>query len=371
MSQQDVADAAAISRVGYRDIESGAVTPRSDTLQRIADALGVSIPRLLVPVRTLTHVRFRAEKRMTTRENVLADAARWLDDFLELEDLLGAHVAWKLVEVAEQSQAMETDRAVETAALARKALGLRRDDHEEAIRDICGLLDDNGIKVLTADVKSEGFFGLSIGPADAGPAVLVNTWDRISVERWIFTAVHELGHLLMHPTAYDVTKSDEVDEEEREADQFAGYFLMPDALFKKEWDEARGLGLVDRVLKVKRIFRVSYQTVLYRVAAPLPSGERRAFWQRFNDLYAQQHGRALSRTEEPAGLSAEAFLAGRPAPRAADEPVRLDEHDFSEDRLMRLVRQAIDGEHISMSRAAEILGVKLGAMRRLAASWVG
>lgn len=371
LSQQDVADAAGLSRVGYRDIESGVVTPRVDSLQRIADALAVPVSQLLVPVRTLTHVRFRAEKRMSSRENVLADAARWLDDFRELEDLLGDRIPCTLDHVADKASRLRTDRAVKVAVLAREALGLRHDNREEAIRDICGLLDDNGIKVLTADVKSEGFFGLSVGAEDAGPAVLVNTWDRISVERWIFTAVHELGHLLMHPGAYDVTKTDEVEEEEKEADMFAGHFLMPDALFDKEWDEARGLGLVDRVLKVKRIFRVSYQTVLYRVGSRLAAGERRPFWEQFNRLFEEQFERALSRTDEPHGLSAAAFLTGRPVARAAEEPVRLTDSDFREDRLYRLVRRAVEEGEITMSRAAEIVGLKLGDMRRLAASWVG
>lgn len=356
LSQQDVASAAGISRVGYRNIEAGSSTPRSGTLQRIAKALGVSIQQLLVPTQVLTHVRFRAEKRMITRENVLADVARRLGDFRELEDLLATHKPWRLAEVAQRSQLISNDRAARTAALARVALGLR----EEIIHDICYLLDSNGIKVLTTDVKSEGFFGLSVSQIDVGPAIVVNTWDRISVERWIFTVAHELGHLLLHPTAYDVSVIEEFQEEEREADRFASHFLMPPSLFQMEWNKAHGLGLVERTLKVKRIFRVSYQTVLARVAALLPARERRVLWQRFHELYTRQHGHSLSCVEEP---------EGRPASRAADEPAHLDRHDFSSDRLPRLVRQAVEGNHITVSRAAEIFGVKLGLIRKIVASW--
>ncbi|MBC8073828.1 MAG: ImmA/IrrE family metallo-endopeptidase [Deltaproteobacteria bacterium] len=371
LSQQDLADRAGLSRIGYRDVEAGAATPRIDTLQRIAEALGAKVQDLLVPVRTLTHVRFRAHKRMTTRENVLADAARWVDDYRELEDILDDRIPWALEDVAKQARRLKVDRPRRVAELAREQLGLKHEDREELIRDVCGLLDDHGVKVLTADVKSEGFFGLSVGPEDAGPAVLVNTWDRISVERWIFTAVHELGHLLMHPGAYDVSNADEVDDEEQEADAFAGFFLMPQSLFEKEWEEARGLGLLERVYKVKRIFRVSWQTVLYRVAAPRPAGERRVIWQRFHEQYERVNGRPLSRTEEPDGLGAAEFLSGRPAARAADEPARLSESDFREDRLLRLVRRGVDEQLISLGRAAEILGLQLPAMRELVRAWVG
>src|SRR5207245_1218913 len=120
-----------------------------------------------------------------------------------------------------------------------------------------------GVKVCAMRIASDAFFGLSVAKSDGGPAIAVNVWDRISVERWIFTAAHELGHLLLHFSAYDVARTAEDKSEENEANQFASHFLMPDDVFRSEWDEARGHGLVDRVFKVKRIFHVSYRTVLY------------------------------------------------------------------------------------------------------------
>ncbi len=190
------------------------------------------------------------------------------------------------------------------------------------------------------------------------------------MERWLFTAAHELGHLLLHPAAYDVEQTEESKMEETEADAFAGYFLMPDRLFQKEWEEARGLGLVDRVFKLKRIFKVSWQTVLYRVAAPLPKGERAKLWARFNTAYSQRFGQSLTRDREAQALDPKAF-DGRPADRVADEPARLIDADFREDRLSRLVRKAVDSQQISLGRAAEILGLDLREMRALASSWVG
>jgi len=374
LSQKALADRAQLSRVGYRDIESGKATPRLDSLQRISDALGVPVPDLLAPVRELTHVRFRAQKRMVTRENILADIARWLDDYEELEELLGARVEWALAEVANQvcrSRKRGPALGKYAAGQARQALGLSSEDgHEHSIRDICGLLEHHGVKVMTAAVASEGFFGLSVGPADGGPAVLVNVWDRISVERWIFTAVHEVGHLLLHPTAYNIETTEVVEDDEKEADAFAGYFLMPDHLFQKEWHEARGLGLVPRVFKIKRIFKVSWQTVLYRVAAPLAKAERSRLWAQFNAGYKRQYGQPLKRSREPKALDPCEF-GGRPTDRGADEPARLLDEDFREDRLSRLVREAVEQEKISLGRAAEILRLDLADMRALANSWFG
>ena len=88
---------------------------------------------------------------------------------------------------------------MDAARTARRNAGLR---DEEPILDICGLLEGNGVKLLLLEKQRDSFFGLSVTADDGGPVVVVNTWDRISVERWIFTAAHELGHLLLHPAEY-------------------------------------------------------------------------------------------------------------------------------------------------------------------------
>lgn len=367
LSQAQVADSAGLSRVGYRNMESGASAPRVDSLMRVAAALGVGMAELLAPVRTLTAVRFRAHKKMTTRGELLADVARWLDDYNQLEELLEARVPFKLAAVRRKLNGVAKGeaRAVKAAALARAQLGLAAG---ESIRDICGLLEDNGVKVFTPKLASDLFFGLSIAESDGGPAVVVNVWERLSVERWIFTAAHELGHLLLHLDAYDVNKSEEDVAQEKEADTFASHFLMPKELFDKELAEARGLPLVKLVFKLKRIFRVSWKSVLYRIASQSADGGK--LWGRFQGEYRSLTGHTVGATEEPDGLSAGEFRSVRPPAKVADEPEHLVEDDFVEDRLSRLVRKAVEKDEISIGRAAEILKLELVDMRQLVNSWV-
>jgi Zn-dependent peptidase ImmA (M78 family) len=239
----------------------------------------------------------------------------------------------------------------------------------EPVRDICGLLEANGVKVLPMRVASDAFFGLSVAEEGGGPAVAVNTWERISVERWIFTAAHELGHLVLHRGDYDAERKDEEDRKEKEANLFAAHFLMPEPVFRKEWEETYGMALVDRVLKVKRMFRVSYRTVLYRLGETTPLGS--GIWRRFQGEFQSRYGRTLLKDDEPEALAADAFRASFPEPTRAGEPEDLSPVDFMEDRLSRLVRRAVEREEISLSRGAELLGLSLLDMRRLAASWVG
>lgn len=366
LTQDEVARAVGISRVAYRDLEAGQVqNPKSSTLLNLAKAYQVGVEELLRPALALKQVRFRSTKQMKNREVILSDVDQWLRDFNEVEDLIqeSADFAFSHVySLLDYRVDTSLPRAAAAAQLARDRLGIKP---KEPIRDICGLLESSGVKVYPIQVQTDAFFGLSVGMEDGGPAIVINTWSKISVERWIFSAAHELGHLLLHLGAYDVDQNMENPEEEKEADSFAAEFLMPDAAFNHEWHDTMGMSLVDRVIKVKRIFRVSYKTVLYRLEQILktkPGWQKGSAFVRFQVEYKRRYGHGLVKAEEPDALAAEAFKTR--------EPDHLLPSDFSEGRLRTLVRMAIEKDLISLGRGAEILRVPLADMRDLAASWV-
>lgn len=366
LSQAELATRAGLSRVGYRNIETGHSTPKADTLAKLAASLGVGLGDLVRPTKKLSSVRFRARKKMATRDAILADVSRWLDGYVFVEDLVGDHADFTLDDLRGAVRRRSSQsRPVEAARAARKALNL---ESSEAIRDICGLLEDHGVKVFTPEIASDQFFGLSVSEEDGGPAIAVNTWDRITVERWIFTAAHELGHLILHQQAYDVERTDEADDEEKEADLFASEFLAPEEVFWSEWEDARGLSLLDAVFKLKSIFGVSWKTVVYRLASE--SEEPGRVWQKFHSEFRARYKRKLSAVEEPNGLLPEDFQSPSPALRLREEPEHLNASLFREDRLSRLVRRALDEDQITLSRAAELLDVSTVEMRRLAGSWL-
>ncbi len=348
LSQEGLAQTAGLSVAAIKSLEGEKGEPRVSTLRAIAKGLGVKLQVLFQPVRQLRTVRFRSTKRMRSRENVLAEVARWLDDFDFLEKSLNKEMPFRLKPV--RGHCSRKDLA-DAAEICRKKLNLKS---SEPIHDICGLLEYAGVKVLPISVASEGFFGLCVGEEDGGPAVVVNVWERIPVERQIFSAAHELGHLMLHPEAFDVSKVEESQEEEHEADHFAGHFLMPNEGFRKEWNEAAGLFFVDRVFKVKRIFRVSYKTVLLRL---LEIGlVDSSIWKKFNIAYRHRYNRSLTFKEEPMGLD-------------SSEPFGMHRFDFFEDRFRRLTREALEKDKISLSRGAEILGLNMDEMHDLLQSW--
>ncbi len=360
LTQESLAAKAGLSRVALGKIERGSVVPRAQTLDALAKALTVPVGELVTPVRPLESVRFRARTQVHAREQILAEVSKWLDAYAGLEANLDERLPFRFEEGMSVNRHSGPEK---TAQVARQAVGL---GSEEPVRDICGLLEENRVKLLLLETNRDSFFGLSVGSRDHGPAVVVNTWDRISVERWIFTAAHELGHLLLHQDEYQRDATDLPTETEREADAFASEFLMPEAAFAAEWDATYGHSLLVRVLKVKRIFRVSYKTVLYRL---VESGrETSDVWRAFQGQHRGHFGKTLRKTDEPEALHKSEFAWNW---SRSGEPAGLSEHDFIENRLSRLVRRALEEEHISLGRAAEILRLTRDEMRQKAREWVG
>lgn len=367
LTQAQVADGAGLSRAAYRAIEKGRATPRPETLRAIAAALGAPLRELVSPTARLARVRFRSLKRLKRRDQILVDVARWLSDFNELEEMLGEQAIEGLAPLRARIAGARAGGLPAVAAMARDHFGL---NEREPVHDVCGLLESQGVKVHRVEIASDAFLGLSVAAEDGGPAVVVNTWDRLAVEHWIYSAVHELGHLLLHLGAYDVAMEEEDADQEREAEAFASHFLMPEAVFRREWQDAAGLALLDRVVKVKRVFRVSWRVVLYRVSESLPADQRAQLWVQMNMAYKRRHGRPLLKLTEPSGVDESAFQEPRLVAHAGAEPARLDAHDFQGDRLPLLVRRGVERQEISVSRAAEILGLTAQQMRDRAASWV-
>jgi Zn-dependent peptidase ImmA (M78 family)/DNA-binding XRE family transcriptional regulator len=364
LSQEALADRAGLSRVALGNIESRKSMPQASTLYSLADALGISAQELLRPAPVLTQVRFRSTRALKSREQVLVQVGRRLQDFNSLESLLGVPARQRLPKPASRS-ADRLERARQLAAQVRETMGL---SPREPIRDICGLLEANGVKVLVVKVASDGFFGLSVSASDGGPAVVVNAWERISVERRIFTAAHELGHLLLHLDSYNVQEAHEEEDQEREANIFAAHFLMPDGVFWDEWEETSGEAFYERVLKVKRMFRVSYMTVLARLGerSRRPAG---LLYAQFKAEHTRRTSQSLKRADEPHAIASGEIPSPAPEPLRAGEPDTLLPVDFLEDRLSRLVRQAVEKEHITVSRGAEILGLTVEQMRERMATW--
>lgn len=345
LSQEAVAEKSEISRAAYRNIENGKTTPRVNTLLSIAKTLGVKLEDLVESTPPLSAVHFRRLKKMHSSEQILVNVATWLRDFNMLEELVKDEEKNKFAFPKCRSLLAKGVKDPEKmATAAREDLDLKKES--DSITDICDLLLKGGIKVFPYAVASEGFFGLSVSKKEKGPAIVVNVWDRIPVERRIFSAAHELGHIILHHDSFDVKLSEEDPKEEVEANAFAGYFLMPKKRFDEEWKSTYGLHFLDRVFKVKRIFKVSYGTILSRLIET-PNYDK-SIWIKFRVMYKQRFKRSLGGKVEP-------------------QP--MNPYDFQENRLHSLVRKAIENEKIASPRGAQILRISLEKIKEWKTGW--
>ncbi len=353
LTQQELADLAGISRTAYRNIETGASMPRGHNLNALAHALGVSVFKLTEEIPRLQSLRFRSlhtlsSQQRAEREQITADVAIWLENINELEEMLGAKIQFCFKE-----HDFTNFDPIDAAAEARRILDLREN---QCIADICELLENAGVKLFLMKSAPEQFFGLSVGMHDKGPAIAVNTEENVPVERQIFTAVHELGHLLLHHESYKYDRLEEDKRQESEANVFASYFLMPEKHFRQVWFESRGLHWVENVLHTKRRFRVSYRTVLRRLIDEEKTDN--SIYKKFSVAYNHLYNKQLKFKEEP-----------DPYVTLKHEPSHLHSADFIEDRLSRFVRDALETDMISISRAAEILNISVSKMRGRVEEW--
>jgi Zn-dependent peptidase ImmA (M78 family)/DNA-binding XRE family transcriptional regulator len=352
LNMESLAGMIGLSRIAYSNLENGKSQPKSSTLAALSKALQIDIGDLLAVPPEFSSLRFRSSNilnktQQNMRNQLLYDVHRWLKDYNELSLLLGYPRPRQLK--------VRSSDPVKAAAEFRKFMNL---DEDEPVLDIIGLLEKHGVKFYLKESKLDKFFGFSIGTADGGPAIVVNTEKGISIERHIFTVAHELSHLLLHRSSFKPDEVSEIDTEEKEADRFAGHFLLPECGFNRELKESKGLHWIDAVLHIKRKFRVSYKTILHRIIETegIPAKD---LYPEFSLEIKKRYGISLKNHYEPYPIEEE---IGR-------EPVPLDSNDFVEDKLSRLVREAYEKEELSLSRAAEILRLSLPAMRNLVDNW--
>ncbi len=358
-NQSLMAEKTGLSRPAYAAIESGRSEPKASNLMKIADVLKINIQDLFEPLPQFQSLRFRKNAHATSkeeskREQVLIAFNRELQDYnFLIKELNKPKENWII-------NIMESD-PVSAAMNARKSAGLH--DHE-VISNICSIIEKFGLVLSFIDSDSRLFFGFSVGNEDNGPAICVNTHESISIERQIFTIAHELGHIILHKASYSGTISDaQDDKEEKEADIFASYFLMPDELFRKFFSEYKHLHWFDMIIALKRIFRVSYKTVIYRIIEKNLVRNDFNLWIHFPMEYNKRTGRTLKNHTEPEPITSivEDYRQM--------EPEHLHRGDFMRDTLQGLVQEAYFRELITFTRAGEILQKDNEAMNQLLESW--
>jgi len=341
-----------VSRNTITNYEAGKTEPSASDLVRLSGALGCTISDLLQgETAAPPRFAFRAHVPLRRDPTITVAARKYLRAYDEIEEIMNSRLCGKLRKFTCDNDGPMTDREIEMAAdTLRQTSGL----HDTGPENIASVLEGLGVRTLFFDHEGKGLEGLS---TIQGEMVLVMLRNRKKVvERTIFSAAHELGHLVLHPQLFTSDNDDsEVDSKryEREADKFAGNFLVPSDELVRIWKEERlnKLSLFNALILLKRVFHVSFHC-LYRRVTELE----------------------LARTVEPGvfinQIKQQLGIVG-PAKMEDLEPDPLKPDVlYTTNRFSRLVRSAFLRELIGVSKVAEMFQVTVDRAQEITTDWL-
>lgn len=146
------------------------------------------------------------------------------------------------------------------------------------IDNVVRMLEDAGVIIIPQPFKSEKVDAVSIWAPGEHPIVFLNS--TFPVDRRRRTLAHELGHLILH--ASDVTESPE-----KEADEFASEFLLPELEIRHE---LRGLRLA-QLPDLKRRWKGAMRSFVYRAQqlGEINRDQARYLYMRLNTEYGAKY----------------------------------------------------------------------------------
>lgn len=284
-TQRELAAKSGISQAVISKIESGTTDVTGDRLSHIAEVLDCPPSLLCRPIarvdtaNTCLHHRRRQSKlsaAATKRIEGIAHLTR-----VTVEGIFdGIHVQLATdidpADITDRANAAVVDAPVATVG-ARPDAGTseagdsavfdpaRADAAARYLRqrwqltgpvhNLIGLLEAHGILVVYRSLGSRAQDGVSSWPADlTHPPIIVINAD-LPADRVRFTLAHELAHLLLHRIPGD--------DAEREANRFAGEFLVPASEIAPHLDGLKTGDLV-RLARLKEEWGVSIGMLIQR-----------------------------------------------------------------------------------------------------------
>ena len=320
-SLQELADRVdiSISKQALNKYELNSMKPDSEVLIALAKVLEVKPDYFLKESKIkLEPVEFRKKAKLSVKsvESIKERVKEFLERYLEVENLLQIKTSFDNPVKNINIEEIEDVEAVAKELITYWKLGF------DPIPNVIEMLEDNGVRVIEIDAEGE-FDGLSTFVGDI-PVVVIN--KNYVVERKRFTALHELGHLVLNIA--------EGADKERICNAFAGALLLPNNCLEKLIGETRNNIAPGELVSIKEQFGISVQAIMMRA---LLKGI-------INKNTAERFWKSMAGNKKETGLGS---FAGK------EKSYRFEHLVF------RLAAEDI----VSLSKAANLAGMKLAAFR--------
>lgn len=319
-SLQELADntTIAITKQALNKYEQDLMKPTGEVLIALAKALNVKPDYFLREPVELGKVEFRKSSSLSVKqiESIKEKVKDHLERYLEVEQLLNIKTRF--------SNPVKNIHISKVEQVEKAALKLINDWNlgYDPIPNVIEMLENNEVRVIEMDAP-DAFDGLSTFVGDI-PVVVIN--KNYSVERKRFTALHELGHLVL--------SIEDGADKERICHAFAGALLLPDDCLEKLIGDTRSNIAMGELVSIKEQFGISVQAIMMRAQLKGIIGKNASF--RF--------------WKSIAGNKKEEGLGNYPG---------LEKSYRFEHLVFRLAAEEI----VSMSKAANLAGIKLAAFR--------
>lgn len=252
-TQKELAERAGITQGHLSKVEAGLAEIGPSTRDAVVEALEcpealleVSLPVRGVEVTCLHHRRRASTMTASTKRRI--EAVTHLTS-LSVKGLL-ADVRLGGVRQLPRSGSGETLDPKDAARATRVALGVTTGPIPHVIKAV----ESAGVIVVQRALGTASQDAVSTWPRDHGfPLMVLNT--GLATDRLRFTVAHELGHLVMHSMPGD--------EQETEANIFAGEFLAPAEEIRPDLDGLKQTDL-QRLLTMKSKWGMSIAALIRR-----------------------------------------------------------------------------------------------------------
>jgi Zn-dependent peptidase ImmA (M78 family)/DNA-binding XRE family transcriptional regulator len=328
LSLQDLSDKLEnkVSKQALHKYEKGEVTPDSEMLNYLCEVFGVRSDYFTRETLVeLGAINFRKIEKLPSKEQsrIIEITREVLERYLELEEIIGIN---KPFDQPRMIPAVSSFGDVEAAAIAVRNFWNLCDN---PIPNVIELFEDKNIKVIDIQVDDD-FDGLETWVNGKSiPVVVLNTGRLKSNDRKRFSALHELGHLLLPLEGVPEKLA------EKYCHTFAGAMLFPRSAALKELGEKRSKISIQELGLIKQQYGISIQAIIYRL---FDLGIISSYYKNYYYQYIIQMGWKV------------------------EEPYKYEGKESS-GRFDQLLFRALSEDFISISKAAALKNMKLAEFR--------
>lgn len=240
-----------ITRQSVSKYETGKMMPDSTTLISLSNALRVSVDYFFRPLTiTIDNVEFRkgshlSAKQIDSIKEIVKDK---LERYFEIESIFDIKTKFQHNGLSIQSEA-------DIYSIANQ---IKNDWKlgDDGINNLIEILEENNIKVIEIDA-SNSFKGLS-GTVNGDSAVIVFN-QKLDAESKRFTALHELGHLILD---FDTSVN------EKQKEDFCNLFAVEMLISRDVFMNKLGMNRHDISLKelqdIQTQYGISIDSLMYK-----------------------------------------------------------------------------------------------------------